>query len=266
MLADQEAGCQFSSPGRRTPGADSGHLLARGFADRHGGNTQAVHASEIAALPIRLGAAARHNQLFHPDGVRAEGILERTAPPNEGLPMESCDILGRVSKAIGLRGALPDIAGLAWRIPPPPDLRSCSPWDVLLASTLGSSAGRLILKPVSSWSGVTFSSLMPLRFNGGLWWVRARIVSDIGTPGLSLDTIRDQIDSSGIEFDIEQAAVTGGFVPLAHLTLRHLDPSNDDIAFDPTMHSDPEVSLSPRWLSDFRRAAYRRSREGRDAQ
>ena len=32
--------------------------------------------------------------------------------------MESCDILGRVSKAIGLRGALPDIAGLVRRIPP----------------------------------------------------------------------------------------------------------------------------------------------------
>jgi hypothetical protein len=58
----------------------------------------------------------------------------------------------------------------------------------------------------------------------------------------------------------------GGFLPLARLTLRHLDPSCDDIAFDPTMHSDPEVELAPRWLSDFRRAAYRRSREGRDGQ
>jgi hypothetical protein len=31
------------------------------------------------------------------------------------------------------------------------------------------------------------------------------------------------------------------------------------------MHTDPEVQLAPRWLSDFRRAAYRRSREGRNA-
>ena len=224
-----------------------------------------MQASDVAVLPIRLGAAVRHNQLFHRDGVRAEGILDRTAPPDEGLPMESCDVLGRVSKAIGLRGALPDIAGLAWRIPPPPDLRSCSPWDVLLASTLGSSAGRLIPKPLSSWSGATFSGLMPLRFQGGLWWVRARLVSDIDTPGLSLDTIRDQIASSGIEFDIEQAAGTGGFLPLAHLTLRHLDPSNDDIAFDPVLHSDEDVRLVPGWLADLRRAAYRRSREGRDA-
>ena len=107
---------------------------------------------------------------------------------------------------------------------------------------------------------------MPLRFKGGLWWVRARLVTEIDTTGLSLETIRHQIASSGVEFDIEQAAGTGGFLPLARLTLRHLDPSRDDVAFDPTMHTDPEVQLAPRWLSDFRRAAYRRSREGRDAQ
>ena len=105
---------------------------------------------------------------------------------------------------------------------------------------------------------------MPLRFKGGMWWLRTRLVSDIETPGLSLDTIRDQIDSGGVEFDIEQASGTGGFLPLARLTLRHVDPSNDDIAFDPTLHSDPEVELIPRWLSHFRRVAYRRSRERRE--
>jgi hypothetical protein len=224
-----------------------------------------VRASDIAALPIRLGAAVRRRQLFHPDGVLAEGILERTSPPDEGLPMDSCDVIGRISKAVGSPGALPDIAGLAWRIPPTPDLRSPSPWDVLLASTLASSIGRVVLRPLSSWSGATLSSLMPLRFKGRLWWVRARLVSDIDAPGLSLDIIRDQIASGGIEFDIEQAAGTGGFVPLAHLTLRHVDPSRDDVAFDPALHSDSEVELAPRWLGDFRRAAYRRSREGRDA-
>ena len=94
----------------------------------------------------------------------------------------------------------------------------------------------------------------------------ALLVTDIDAPGLSLDAIRHQIASGGVEFDIEQAAGTDDFLPLARLTLRNLDPSCDDIAFDPTMHSDPEVELAPRWLSDFRRAAYRRSREGRDGQ
>ena len=225
--------------------------------------TALVRASEIVTAPVRLGAAIRNRRLFHPVGVVAAGIFERVAPPNEGLPMGSCDVIGRVSKGIGLRGALPDVAGLAWRMP---NLRSCRPWDVLLASTVDSSIGRLILRPAFSWSGTTFSSVMPLRYQGGVWWVRARLATVIDTPGLSLAAIADQISSSGIDFDIEQAAGTGGFLPLARLTLRHVDPTCDDIAFDPALHSDPDVKLAPGWLGDIRRTAYRRSREGRDAQ
>lgn len=177
--------------------------------------------------------------------------------------MQSCDVIGRVSKGVGLPGAMADVAGLAFRIPPPQDLRSCVPWDVLLASTIANS--RFLLAPTRSWSSTTFSSLMPLRFRDGTWWLRARLVTRIDEPGLSLDTIRNQIDSGGIDFDIDQASGTGGFRPLARMTLRNLDPSSDDIAFDPVLHSDEDVRLVPSWLTDFRRAAYRRSREGREA-
>ena len=68
--------------------------------------------------------------------------------------------------------------------------------------------------------------------------MRARPATVINAPGLSLD----------------------------RLTLRNVDPPCDDIAFDPTLHSDPEVTLVPGWLGDVRRAACRRSREGRAAQ
>ncbi len=220
--------------------------------------------SDLTALPVRLGSAVRGRRLFHPVGVVAEGTLERTAPGAEGLPLRSCDVIGRVSKGIGVPGGRPDIAGLAFRIPPPQDLRSCGPWDVLLASTVARS--RFILAPVTSWSGATFSSLMPLRYRDRVWWLRARLATDVGTGGLSLDTIEAVINSGGIQFDIEQAAGRGEFTPLARLTLRNVDPSCDDIAFDPALHRDCDVELVPRWLADFRRAAYRRSREGRDAQ
>ena len=100
---------------------------------------------------------------------------------------------------------------------------------------------------------------MPLRYQGGVWWVRARLSTVIDTPGLSLAAVADQITSGGIDFDIEQAAGTGDFLPLARLTLRHVNPTCDDIAFDPTLHSDPEVKLAPGLLGDIRRAAYRRS-------
>ena len=98
-----------------------------------------MQVSDIAALPVRLGAAVRRRRLFHPDGVLAEGTFERVAAPNEGLPMVSCDVIARVSKGIGLPSGFPDIAGVAWRMPPAQDLRSCTPWDVLLASTLANS-------------------------------------------------------------------------------------------------------------------------------
>jgi hypothetical protein len=65
------------------------------------------------------------------------------------------------------------------------------PWDVLLASTLAS--GRIIRVPKMSWSSSTCSSLMPLRFDGGLWWVRARLVTKIAEPGRALDTISGSV-------------------------------------------------------------------------
>jgi hypothetical protein len=216
-----------------------------------------VQISDVAALPFRLGSAVRHRRLFHPGGVLADGSLERLAPPGEGLPIESGDVIGRVSKAIGLPGAVPDIAGLAFRMRP----SGPQPWDVLLASTV---ANRLLLAPVTTWTGTVLSSLMPFGHRDGVWWVRARLTTEIEVPGLPLDAIRTHLTSTGIEFVIEQAAGTGDFLPLARLTLRR--PHTADIAFDPVLNTDPTVNPLPQWLTDFRRAAYRRSREGRDAE
>jgi hypothetical protein len=135
---------------------------------------------------------------------------------------------------------------------------------VLLASTVAGT--RFGLAPVSSWSGATFSSLMPLRYRGRAWWIRARLTTEIEADGLALASIENEINSGGIEFDIEQAPARGDFRPLARLTLRHVDPSCDGIAFDPVLHSDCDLELLPRWLTAVRRATYKRSRQGRDAQ
>ena len=213
--------------------------------------------SDIAALPVRMGSAVRNRRLFHPVGVRAEGTIERLASPGEGLPITSGEVIGRVSKAIGLPGAVPDIAGLAWRM----QSDGPSPWDVLLASTV---RGRLLLAPTVAWTGTVFSSLMPFGHEDGVWWIRARLTTEVEVLGLPLDAIRSHLCSTGVEFVIEQAAGTGGFLPLARLTLNR--PHTEDIAFDPIINTDPAVRPLPQWLTDFRRAAYRRSREGRDAE
>ena len=139
-------------------------------------------------------------------------------------------MVGRVSKGVGLPAALPDIAGVASGC-----RRLCRRphHGMLLASTAGGALGRVLLRPMTSWPGATFSSLMPLGFRGGVWWVRARLATAIDAPGLSLDTFTDQISRGGIDFSIEQAAGTGDFRPLAQLSLNDILPPGRDMAFDP---------------------------------
>ena len=48
-----------------------------------------------------------------------------------------------------------------------------------------SARSRIVPAPVTSWSGATFSSLMPLRYRGRVWWLRARLTTDVGTQGLA---------------------------------------------------------------------------------
>ncbi|QEN16556.1 phosphodiesterase [Mycolicibacterium sp. ELW1] len=231
-----------------------------------------MKASDLAALPIAAGAALRQRRLFHPSGVLANGTIERLSPPNEGLPIESGDVVGRISKAVGTPGALPDAAGLAWRMSPAPF--AATPWDVLLVSAgFGSSAmvpNRVALRAVTSWSEAVYSSLLPLRYEDELWWIRARLTTPVGGSGLSLRAVHQRINGDGVDFDIEQACGGGEFTPLAALRLTEVVPlakhAERDISFDPVRHSAPEVRVWPEWLRNFRALAYRSSREGRDGE
>lgn len=231
-----------------------------------------MKASDLAALPIAAGAALRQRRLFHPTGVLANGTIERLSPPGEGLPVESGDIVGRISKAVGTPGAVPDAAGLAWRMPPAPF--AATPWDILLVSAGFGSSGllpnRVALRAVTSWSEAVYSSLLPLRYDDELWWIRARLATPVGGSGLSLHAVHQRIDADGLQFDIEQACGNGEFEPMATLRLTEVVPlaqqAERDVSFDPVRHSAPDVLVWPEWLRNFRASAYRSSREGRDAE
>jgi hypothetical protein len=226
-----------------------------------------VNASDLVAVPIEWASALRRRRVFHPDGVLANGSIERVAPPNVGLPIPtSSDVVARISKGIGTPGPLPDIIGLALRIPPEPF--AATPWDILLASAGSSVLGRVAaLHPVISWTGQALTSLMPLRYDGANWWLRARMTTEIDGPGISLGRVSERIGHGGIEFDLDQARGASNFEPLARLALTDvIIPSpGEDVAFDPVLHTAPQVSLYPGWLAELRRRAYGRSREGRDA-
>jgi hypothetical protein len=226
------------------------------------GTRPVVKASDVTALPFKLGAALRGRKFFHPSGVVAEGALERLAADDDGLPMASGPIVARVSKGVGLPGGLPDVGGLAWRMPATPD--SDGGWDVLLASVAGGAWSRVLLRPLASWSDATFSTLMPFEYAGRSWWLRATITTPIPEPGLRLNVIADHIARHGLDVDVEQAPGTEQFRPLARLRLREVTPLRE-VSFDPVLNQGPPgVRLRPHWLTELRRAAYRDSRAGRD--
>lgn len=234
------------------------------FLAAENGNPAPVNVSDLLAKPFQWGSALRGRRFFHPVGVLAEGSLERVAPAGEGLPLPSSGVVARVSKAAGTPGALPDFIGLAIRVAP--QRVAATPWDILLVSAgSGVLARAVALRPTTSWTGQTLTSLMPFRYQGSVWWLRARSMTDVNGFGLSLDSIEHAI-GGGVDFAIDQACGRGHFAPLARLTLTSVLDPEPDVSFDPVTNTAPGVSLYPEWLADLRARAYRRSRDGRDAE
>lgn len=214
---------------------------------------------DFVAAPFRWGAALRQRRLFHPDGVLAHGVLERVAPAGAGLPVASSEVVARFSKALGTPGALPDAVGLALRVA----TGGVAAWDILLVSAGSGVLSRAIgLHPITAWSGTTMSTLMPLHYDGQIWWLRARIVTGIDAAGVSLSAIAEQITAGGIRVELDQARGTAAFDRLAEVTLTGLARS-DDVSFDPVLNTAPGVELRPGWLAGLRVRAYRGSRSGR---
>jgi hypothetical protein len=224
-----------------------------------------VNVSNLVAKPFQWGSALRGRRFFHPVGVLAEGFVERVAPAAEGLPLQSSEVVARVSKAVGLPGALPDFIGLAFRVAPQQD--AAPPWDILLVTAGSNPLARAVaLRPATSWSGQTLTSLMPVRYRGHVWWLRAQTMSAINGFGLSLDNVRDALEHGGIQFAIDQACGRGDFAPLARLELTGAIDPGAEVSFDPVVNIPPGLSLAPGWLADLRTRAYQRSRAGRDAE
>ncbi len=248
---------------RQIPGGALTKRCAAVFHRPETGQTSWVRIPELTTRSFRVGAALRDKRFFHPTGVVCGGAVTRVARDGEGLPVSSGDVIGRISKGVGTPGSLPDFAGLAWRMQG--DADGPRAWDVLTVS----SAARVVLRPVAAWPAAQYSTLMPLGYRGGVFWLRARMRTPVDGDGLSLNAIREQVSTGTIEFTLEQANGTGPFSALATLTFdRELSGDGPDIdtSFDPTVRSGTEVRLLPRWLTSVRRSAYRNSREGRGAE
>jgi len=103
-------------------------------------------------------------RLFPRPGCWRTARSSRSPPPVKGCPWCRVNWWVGSPRVSTLPGALPDIAGHG-----PPDAAAAASLHtlaVLPASTTGGALGGILLRPVTSWSGATFSSLA-LGFRGG---------------------------------------------------------------------------------------------------
>jgi hypothetical protein len=190
---------------------------------------------------------------MHPRGVVCRGVLERTGPtPPWGVPWldePSRDaVLVRLSRGAGLPPPLPDLLGLALRLPGSGDERI----EVLLSTTGRGRIGHLI--PVLRRDPATaYGSIMGYRTDAGTLRLAALGERTSGRDGESL------------VFVLAAGRGPGPWRPFARLTLgSELEPPDPDLRFDAVLHPPPGmVADGP--LARLRAPAYGRARAGRDA-
>ncbi|PQP11817.1 hypothetical protein C5613_43145 [Rhodococcus opacus] len=216
-----------------------------------------VRAPFQAAAALRGGA-----RVFHPRGLVATGHIELGSPwwtLTTGTPI---DVVARLSGGVGTPSGVPDVLGLALKIPlDPPDAE----WDLLLASSGTSAVTRILPLPARGWSSARYSSLMPYSSNRtDTRWVLAVPVGPHPAT-TSLDALRQSLADSPLRFRLDLVSATGSPVPAGQVTLTRVQdlPNDEQPTFDPVLHCPPGLALRPAWLAGVRVGAYRGSRHGR---
>jgi hypothetical protein len=187
-----------------------------------------------------LGAARSQVKPLHPDGVLHHATVTRHgSPARTGVrwldEAGSDSALVRVSRAIGLPAALPDIHGLAIRVEP-----EGTPADVLLAGTGLGRLTRYVLTPARTSRGRPLTTLLPYR-------------SPRGALLLAADP------ESEVRYELGWAGPVGPWTTFGVLELG--EPLGDDtrVSFDPVVNLVPGLSHYG-WVTRLREPAYWTSR------
>lgn len=161
---------------------------------------------------------------LHPDGVTVTGTLHRRgSDPNSGtvagvpwLDEPGRDeVVVRLSRAVGLPTALPDIHGLALRVS-----LGETPADLLFASTGWGRVGRFVLTFSRRPETRPLTTLLPYRTEVGAVVLGAQAV-DLGS------------------YELFWAPYAGQWRAFAHLELTDELASDQQISFDPVLNQVP---------------------------
>jgi hypothetical protein len=231
-------------------GRGAAHSLPMGdTADEVAGVTDPAAAlGRLVAVPLGALARWRRGRPMHPDGVVLPGVLSRHGAARPwGVPwLDQAgrdDVVVRFSRGLGLPRRLPDLLGLAVRIP----AGEGGPVDLLFTSSGTGALGRRIGVPRLR-SAVVRGSIMGYR-------------SDAGTLRLAAFPLGDD----GRAWGLAAARGSGAWRRFARLDVLAAALADDpDLWFDAVRRPPPGlVPDGP--MARFRTPAYAAARRGRDA-
>ena len=206
--------------------------------------SSAVGGALLATATRSLAAVRPAAKPLHPEGLLVRGRIYRHGlSPGTGVPWlddsGEDEVVVRLSRAIGLPGGLPDIHGLAVRIP----LQDGEHGDLLFASTGWGRLSRFVLTASRSPQGRPMTTLLPYHAPRGPLLLGAR--------------------ADGAEtFELSCASAGGDWRPFADLRFS-LAPSGDGpIDFDPVTNRLPGLEQYPS-VAALREPSYRRARASR---
>jgi len=223
---------------------------------RVGGN---LLAGLVAALRV-----VRSPRPLHPHGVALAGSLApvpgRAASGLawlDGLD-EPLAIDARFSRGGGTPPALPDVLGLALRIPD----GGGTTVDVLLSTTGLGFPGRFLLQPRRALSGARMTTLMPYRGSAGPVLLGVVVDREPHLPAGAADLGR-ALASQPLRMRLVHATPRGRWHVAARIELAHdaAGPLDTSTRADPVLAAPPGDTTYP-WARRLRAAGYRAARHG----
>jgi hypothetical protein len=220
-------------------------------------------AGRAVAVPLGALARRRRGKPMHPRGVVLDAVLERAGGPTGwGVPWlagrgDEAAVV-RLSRGAGLPSPLPDLLGLAVRLPGPD-----GPVDLLLSTTGRGRLTRWLPVPRRD-AGAAYCSIMGYRTAAGPVFLAALPEPGAAPVPAEPGPVAAAARAGRLVFTLAAARGTGPWQPFARLRLLAPVPEVDpDLRFDAVRNPPPGlVPDGP--MARFRAPAYAAAREGRD--
>jgi hypothetical protein len=220
----------------------------------------ARRAGNVVAVPLAAVARMRSGKPMHPRGAVFDAVLERWGcTPALGVPWLDASgqdrVVVRLSRGAGLPAALPDLLGLAVRVP-----GDDGPIDLLLSSA---GLGRLtrFVTVLRRDAACGYSSIMGYRSDAGTIRLAAR-PERVAVPSDPAAQAAD-VAVRPVRFFLSAAPGLRPWRPFGRLTLlAPAEPLDPDVRFDAVQHPPPGlVADGP--MARFRAPAYAAARRAR---